>query len=432
MRAMARGLAAGVALLTGSVSTGASAETLQEALSQAYATSPRLQAARAELEAVREELAQANGGWKPTFGATGGVTFNDVSTNVRSERFRTSRAGLRLVQNLYAGGGTLAEVESATNLVARQEALVGATTQDLFLDVISAYTALAREQQIQDASEANVARLQEQFGGTQKRFKVGEATRTDIAQAEARVVGALADRAQSRSNLAAAIAAYERLVGARPATLTTAPFPEAMPKTPDDALALADNNPNVQAAQKRLAQAEADVDVAFADFLPNVDLEGDFSYVDQPSIFTDHERDAAVGLQIQIPFYQRGVVAARLRQTKQIVQQRRRELVESRRLVAETILGTFENLRATNDQVDFYRQQVDAYQRALDGVKREVEIGNRSIINVLDAEQDLFGAQVSLERSIREQYVSAYTLKRAVGELDPAAFDLGPPPAVTD
>lgn len=428
MRVRRMGLAAGV-LLAVLIAGPSQAETLAEAFARVFAENPRLAAARSELAAVRERLEQARGGWRPDLRAVGSSTYNDFSSSAGSDDLTTSEASLRLRQNLYAGGGTTAEIRSAENLVASQEARLAGTEQDVLFDTVDVYTGVVRDQQILDASRGNVDRLQQEFDAARTRLSVGEATRTDLNQAEARYIGALADRSQAEANLANAIAAYERVVGGRPQALQTAPLPEALPPDEAAALALVENNPEVQTARARLAQAEADVRTAIARLLPSVDLQGELSYVDEPSIFTDWQRTAQIGVNVTVPLYQRGVAGSQLRQARQTREQRRRELDEVRRATTETVNRALDNLRSAVSRVRFFEGQVAAYQRALDGLRQEVLIGTRPVVDVLDAEQDLFGAQIDLARSVRDRTVAAYDLKQAVGQLRGPDMELAPPPA---
>ncbi|MCB1885142.1 MAG: TolC family outer membrane protein [Geminicoccaceae bacterium] len=423
---MGRTSAWGVGLLVAGLlgtAAPAGAAGLKEALEGAYANNPDLAAARAELRAVRENLSQAQGGWLPQVSAKGSATYTDVKTSIVADNLSTKRAALNLSQNLFAGGGTLAEISSAESLIARQESLLADTEQQVLFNTVQVYTAVFRDQKILEASAENVRRLEQQLQATRTRFSVGEATRSDLAQGEARVIGARADLAQSRSNLAGSIAAFERYAGFTPDSLARAPLPDVLPATLDAAAALIENNPGLRSLTFRLAQAQADVDVAAARLLPSLDVEGELSYVDEPSVFTDWERDAAVGVTLTVPLYQRGVAWSRLRQSRQVVGQRRQELADFRRQTIQSLRTAFERLRGAVDQVAYYEEQVQAYQRALDAVEQEVQIGNRPIIDLLDAQQELFGAQVSLERAKRERTVAAYDIKSSIGEA--GAADLG-------
>lgn len=430
----ARGrLAAGAAVVAGLLAGSgpareAGAETLAEALESAYVGNPGLAASRSRLDAARERLVQARGGYRPDIAIDSGSSYSDVASSQAADRLNTNEAALRVRQSLYAGGGTAAGIRSAQSLVAGEEARLSVDEQQLLFDAVGAYTAVLRDQRILNASQGNVGRLEQQLGATRQRLSVGEATRTDASQAEARLIGAFAERAQAQANLGNSVAAYERVVGARPQTLQTAPLPQGLPAGADDALALAENNPEVVAARARLAQAEADVGSAIARLLPSVDLRGDLSYVDEPSQFTDWERTASVGVEVTIPIYERGVAGSRLREARRIVEQRRRELDDARRLASEGVTGALEDVRAANERVRFFNDQTRAYEQALDGLRQELLVGTRSLTDVLDAEDDLFGAQVSLERAVRDRAVAAYDLKQAIGQLTGADLGLAPLP----
>lgn len=424
---MGAGHAGAMALLaTALLAQDAGAVTLRETLQQTFRENPRIEASRRELEAVREELNEARGGWKPTVGVTGSSVFNDVDTNIRSERFTTSRVGLRLNQNLYEGGATLAAIDSANSRIRSQEGLLDLTEQEVLLQAVAAYSRLLRDQNILDDSNENVSRLEEQLSAVERRFSVGEATRTDLAQGEARLVGSRADQALARANAASSLVTFERVVGFRPDSLQTTPLPDSLPEGLEAALALVEANPEVMVARSRLEEAEAAVDDARATFLPDVDVEAEASYTDEPSIFTEEERDLALGLTVTVPIYQAGIAGARLRQARQLVEQSRRELADTRRRTAETIGIAVEDIRSADARVSFFEDQVEAYQRALAGIKEEALIGSRSVIDVLDAEQDLFNAQVQLERAISDRVTAAYRLEAGIGEMTGSALSLDP------
>ena len=201
------------------VSEAAHGQTLQDALQSTYATNPQIAAARAELRVVEEELSQAQGGYLPDVGAFAQGTYSDINSSVRADRLRTGEVGVRLRQNLYAGGGTAADVRSATSQIDAQRNILDDTEQGTLLNGVEAFTAVLREQKILDASQGNVERLMTQLDQTERRFSVGEATRTDLAQAQARLIGARADQRQARANLvnaAAGVRAYRRPDAGRP------------------------------------------------------------------------------------------------------------------------------------------------------------------------------------------------------------------------
>ncbi len=426
------GLAVAAGLLAAAAALGsarhAGAETLAEALETAYAGNPGLAAARSRVDAARERLVQARGGYLPDLSVTGSSTYTDVASSQAADTLNTNEATLRLRQSLYAGGGTGAAVRAAESQVAGQEALLSVDEQGLLFDTVDAYTAVLRDQRILDASRGNVGRLEQQVEATRQRLSVGEATRTDASQAEARLIGAFAERAQAQANLGNSVATYERVVGTRPQVLQTAPLPEGLPAQAEAALALAESHPEVVAARSRVAQAEADVSASIARLLPSVDLRGDLGYVDEPSQFTEWERTASLGLQVTVPIYQRGVAGSRLREARRVLEQRRRELDDALRIAAEGVTSALEDLRSADFRVRSFRDQVQAYERALDGLRQELQVGTRSLTDVLDAEDDLFGAQVSLERATRDRAVAAYGLKQAIGQLRGADFGFQTPP----
>ncbi|MCB2055696.1 MAG: TolC family outer membrane protein [Geminicoccaceae bacterium] len=418
-------LLAGVACFASTAGGGARAQTFDEALANAYRDNPRLLAARAELRAVIEEVPEAKSGYRPQLVLTGRSTHNDVDSSVSAEKLDTQEVNLRITQNLYMGGGTSAAVRSALSFVADQRALLLNTEQEVLLDAVTAYMNVLRDQRILEASAANVERLEAQMDATNTRRSVRDATVTDVNQAEARLAGARADFVQARANLQNSVASYVQVIGEVPDLLEPAELPETMPVDLEAAVAQAVENPAVQALQARVERATADVDVAFANLLPRLDVFGEASYVDEPSIFTDWQREAQVGVTLTVPLYQRGAEYSRVRQTKEVLTQRRRQLDDARRNAAEQTIRFYELYTAANDRVDLFAQQVEANRSALEGVKEEALIGTRLTLDILDAESELFLSQVELQRARRDQIVAAYSLKAAIGELTTAHLDLG-------
>ena len=404
--------------------SSAHGETFRQALIDAYTSNPDLLAAQAQLRSVDEGLSAAQSGFRPDLAIVGESSYSDFKTDVLADDLQTNEIGLQVTQNLYQGGGTLAEIRRARRSIEDQRALLDNSEQNVLLDAVTAYANLRRDALILEASLKNVERLEKQLEATQKRRDVLEATRTDLRQAEARVAGGRADLEQARANLEGSVAGYRRVIGTMPGELQTVPLPDNIPASLEEALArAADANPGIQALTARVKTAQADVDIANSSLLPRLDLQGDLTVTDEPSLVVDEQREATIGLVLNIPLYQTGAEYARIRQGKQIVIQRRRQLDSVRRSVEENTIRAFENLNAANRQVALFEQQVAANFEALDGVEKEALIGTRLILDILDAEDELFRSQVSLESATRDRAVAAYTLKSAVGEL--SAADLG-------
>lgn len=424
-------LASGVLAAAPWVAPPAGAETLAETLATAYATSPRLDARRRELGAVDEQIGIACGGYRPQLFARGSAAYVDLRTEAvnnvtRNENNKSGTVSIGVEQNLYQGGGTMAAVQSASSQVERAQAVLDFSGQDLLVDAATVYSNVRRDRQVLLSSEGNVAGFEQQLEATQKRLNVGEATRTDLNQAQGRLAQAQAELSQARANLDSSIGSFMAVVGVAPGALEPAGPPDSLPASLDEALALVDNNPEVVAAQARLAQAEAEIDVARANLLPSLDAEASLSYEQDPDFITDNQREGRIGLFLTVPLYQGGGEYAAVRQQRQVRLQRQQELAETRRTVADRINLSYQSYVAAGQRIERFHEQIAAAELALDGVKREVQIGTRLIVDILNAQQELFGAQVNLERAIRDRVVGGYDLLGAIGELTPVRLGLDP------
>ena len=426
-----RGSVAALALAAGSLAVAAdqaAAVTLREAMVTTYLTSPRLEAGRSELRQVDELVPQALSGYRPSLFLDGGVEEVEADAKVEgvtgSQNRTTNQVGLTLRQNLYAGGGTQASVSRAENLVRAQRAKLFALEQQVLLDAVDAYTAAFRDQVVLDLALNNEERLTRQLEATRDRFEVGEVARTDVAQAEARLSRARADVEVAKADLASSRAFYERVIGQEPIKLDEPKVLADLPRTEDETRAFAAENPDIVAATFDLYATRDEVDVAFADLLPSLDLQGEVAYVDEPTASIDRSRSASLGVTLSIPLYQGGGEYARVREVRQRVRQRRDELETAHRSVQELVTSSWERLRAATASIDAFNSEVRANQIALEGVQQEALVGSRTVLDVLDAEQELFTSQVNLVRASREEILASYQLKLAVGQLTVEGLEL--------
>ena len=398
----------------------AMATSLRDALVATYLSNPQLEAGRSELRQVDELVPQALSGYRPSVFLNGQLAGERAKVR-QGEDFDQNRftraANLTLRQNLYAGGGTQAEVSRAENQVRAQRARLYALEQQVMLDSVDAYTAAYRDQSVLDLALNNEERLQRQLEATRDRFEVGEVARTDVAQAEARLSRARADVEQAKADLASSRAFYERVVGEAPSKLEEPKILRDLPQTQDDTRALAAQNPDIIAATFDLYAARDNVDVQFSNLLPSLDLEGQLEWAEDPTANIERSRGASVGLNLSIPLYQGGGEYSRVRQSRQQVRQNRDQLETAHRSVQELVTSSWERLLAATSAIDAFEAEVRANQVALEGVQQEALVGARTVLDVLDAEQELFTSQVNLVRARREEILASYQLKLAVGQL---------------
>jgi TolC family type I secretion outer membrane protein len=405
----------------------AGATSLRDALVTTYLTSPELEAGRSELRQVDELVPQALSGYRPSLFLNGELAGERARTrqieDFNQNRF-TRAVDLTLRQNLYSGGGTQAQVSQAENQVRAQRARLYGLEQQVLLDAVDAYTASYRDQSVLDLALNNEERLQRQLEATRDRFEVGEVARTDVAQAEARLSRARADVEQAKADLASSRALYQRVIGEAPSKLEEPKVLADLPESEDDTRALAEQNPDIIAATFDLYAARDNVDVQFSSLLPSLDLQGQLAYALDPTANIERDKGASLGLNLSIPLYQGGGEYSRVRESRQRVRQQRDVLESAHRGVQELVTSSWERLLAATAAIDAFEAEVRANQIALEGVQQEALVGARTVLDVLDAEQELFTSQVNLVRARREEIVASYQLKLAVGQLTVEGLEL--------
>jgi TolC family type I secretion outer membrane protein len=408
------------------------AQTLEEALAQAYVSNPNLLAARSELRSVDETISQALSGWRPTIEASGDLAYAREKNDVTDWTTRhPNNVEVVISQPIYRGGRTEASTSQAENLIYAQREFLLATEQDVLLSGVIVYIDYILAQAVLDLSRNNEERLQRQLQATQDRFRVGEVTRTDVSQAEASLASAVADRLAAEGAVASARADYESVIGSPPIELVNPGPLGGLPQTSDHALEIAENeHPSIIGAKYTELAAINNVDVEFGDLLPEVSVVGALSRNYDPAIGLDHQDTATILAEVRVPLYQAGLQSSEIRQAKQIAAQRRDEIGAARRDVLANVLTAWEALTTARAQITAFEEQVRANEIALEGTQREAEVGERTVLDILDAEQALFESQISLVTAQRDEVVASYGLQSAVGRL--TAVNLGLPVQIYD
>jgi len=418
-------LAAG--LMLASQATDVRAETLQEALASAYAENPTLQARRAQLRATDEGVPEARSGWRPTVSATGdaGVAETDSAvTPGGSETQNPLTYGLSVQQPLYRGGRTVAAVSRAKNLVLAERQLLRSVEQDTLFAAATTYMNVLRDTAVVELNVKTEQVLRRELDATRDRAAVGDATRTDVAQAEARLAGAVAGRIQAVGNLETTRAEYRRVIGHPPQDLQRPPPAEGLPRSMDEAQRLAEEgNPDILSAMYLERAAQDDVRLARGELLPTLSLNGDIEHREDTVTSGTETDSASIIAQLSIPLYQAGGPSARVRRAKQVANQRRLELDEARRTVRDETTQSWEALGTARARITQLETQVRANQIALDGTREQARVGSRILLDVLNAEQELLDAQVNLVSAVSEELVAELRVLSAIGRL--TARDLG-------
>ncbi len=398
----------------------AGAQTLQDALAKAYLSNPSLLAARARLRATDEGVAQALAGWRPTVELNYDVGQSRVDSRNSSVTLnRTPRIGsLSITQNLYRGGRTVANTRRAEFDIQVQRARLMVTEQRVMFDAVSAYMDVVRDQAVLRLNQGNERVLQRQLEATRDRFEVGEVTRTDVAQAESRISRARSERVRSAGDLERSRAAYRRVVGDAPGLLKPAKVLDGQPESETAAQDTArQNNANVVAARFDERASAANVKSVSADLFPRVDLEAELRRADETSSRGSRTDSSSITAQFTVPLYQAGGVSSRIREARQVNSQRRRELEQSVREAIESATRAWQALTTAQSRIEAFTSQVRATGIALDGVRQEAQVGSRTVLDVLDAEQEMLDSRVNLVRAQRDEVVASYDLRRSTGSL---------------
>ena len=400
----------------------ASSQTLTDALAAAYMNNPELLAARADLRSEDEAVPQALANWRPKVELSGDIGRSNTHLNTRAanrDQLRTPRStSLDVTQPLYRGGRTIAGVSRAELDVKSARATLVAKEQDILLSAATAYMAVVQGQAVLALNIKNQQVLRRQLEATQDRFRVGEITRTDVSQAEARLSGASADRIQSEGNLNNSRANYLNIVGEAPGKLSAPPNIGAQPASLEDAVkaALA-AHPDVLAKSYDEAAARQNIKTVRGELLPTLQLKGALSRAWESSTNDSQLTTGKVTLDLTVPLYQKGSVYSRLRAAKQDAGQSLLNLEDARRDARETATKSWETHETAKARIKSISVQIKAAEIALEGVQREAAVGSRTVLDVLDAEQELLDAKVSLVGADRDQVVASFQLQEAIGQL---------------
>ena len=403
--------------------------TLAEALALTYSYQPALQAERAKLRATDETVPAALAGWRPTVQLSGVAGYGNGLTrslsfvshsyvNTPGQRDIASGA-FQAQETLYNGGKTQANINRSKNQVRAERASLIAQEQTSFTNAVNAYVGVIQAQQQLALNRNNEIVLTKQLQATNDRFRVGEITRTDVAQAEAALAGAQAQRQTSEGQLESARGTFQQVIGVLPPADLVPPQPLALGlKSETEAIAMAaTNNPLVISAQFNDSAAKDAVDVAFAQLLPTVTLQAQAFQQNN----TSSQATAANGYQITanlaVPLYQGGSEYAAVRQAKQQQQQTQRMVDDARRTAVQNAVQAWETLVAARAAADSTRSQIRANEIALEGVEREAIVGSRTTLDVLNAQQLLLNSRTTLVQNLAQLVNASYAVAAAVGRL---------------
>jgi len=433
----------------------AGAETLEQALTDAYLINPVLNAERARLRATDEQVALAKSGLRPFISASGDTAFmntsrevstprnaNALSTAIGSSRFPEGTShprgwSVQLTQPLFEGFQNLNAIRQAKSTVQAARESLRSVEQTVLLDAVTAYVNVVRDTAIVRLRENDVKVLTEQLKATKDRFDVGEVTRTDVAQAEARRSEALSTLAAAQANLKTSNAAYEQIIGHPPGSLETPPsILYLLPTTLNDSMTLGDGeNPVILAAVYQEEASLYAVQQIMGELLPVVTLDAQyqerFGFLNTPDVPGDPslEKEATTTVigRVNMPLYQGGGVSARVRQAKETNNQLKKEVEDARLRVHADVIANWGILQSSGPAIASAQAAVDANKIALTGVREEEKVGQRTTLDVLDAQRELLNSQIGLVTALRDRVVAEYSLYVAIGRMDAQTLGLSVP-----
>ena len=420
----------------------AQADTLQEALTQAYINNPTLEAARAGQRATDENVQIERAAGLPSVEGTAAVT---EFIKQRSTSFftpdRALTAGVDLGVPIYSGGAVKNSIRAAKERVEAGRADLRGTESAIFTRVVAAYMDVLRGQALVALSANQVDVLGVNVQATSDRFEIGDLTRTDVAQSQARLAIAQGDLRSAQANLIAAREDYIALVGEAPTDLQAPPPLPGLPASVETAVDIAlESNPDLIAARERAAAAGYDIEVAGSSRLPRISVFAGYDYdnylgsvADGPLDPTDPDSPlvpstqtataATAGVSLRVPLFQGGRPAALQRQATARATAALEQVIAAERDVIAQVRAAYSSWQASLAIIESSQSAVDAAALSLEGVRAENSIGNRTILDVLNAEQELLQSRVQLVTARRNAYVAGFSLLAAMGRAE--ARDLG-------
>ena len=405
--------------------------TLIEALAATYSNQPALLAERAKLRATDENVPTALAGWRPSVVLGGTAGYGDGLSRALSyfgptrQYFNTpgerdiASATATVTQNVYTGGKIQGSVNRAKSQVMAERATLIAQEQTSFNNAVSAYVGVIQARQLLELQVNNEQVLAKQLQATNDRFRVGEITRTDVAQAEAALEGARATRETAVGNVATARGTFQQYIGVFPPDDLVPPQPLDLPvhSEQEASILAAQNNPNVVAALFNDAAAKDAVDVAFAALMPQVSVQGQTFQQQNPGGRSSANNGYQVIAQLSVPVYQGGSEYSAVRQAKQARQQTQRLIDDSKRTAVQNAVQAWDTLTAAKSAADSTRAQIRANEIALEGVEREAIVGSRTTLDVLNATQLLLTSRTTLVQNLAQVITASYAVAVAIGRL---------------
>ena len=412
--------------MAGLLAGTAAADTLRDALVSSYNTNPTLNAQREGLKATDAGVAIARAAGRPQISGTVGLNRDLTRSGVldsSASRGPNLSTTVDLSVPLFNGGSVRNSINAAKARVEAGRGTLRGVEGDVFTQAVAAYMDVIRDRAIVELNQNNVRVLQTNLEATRDRFEIGDVTRTDVAQSEARLQLGRSQLATSEGRLISSEANYRAIVGHAPGQLAPPPPLPPLPAVSDEAvrIALADN-PDLVAVTRNALAAGYDVRVAQAGRLPTLSGVLSGTYVnalgDRGAGVPDHGTTSSLGVQARVPIYQGGLPSARVRQTRALEGQALETVVGTERAVVSQTRSAFADYESTQRSIQANTIAVQANELALEGTRAEQSVGTRNVLDVLNAEQELLQSQVALVTAKRDAYVAGFSLLNAMGQAE--------------
>jgi outer membrane protein len=420
-------LASPAALAIAVLASPAAATSLRDAIAAAYDTNPELAAARAAVRRVDETMPIARTRMRPTLG--GSVNFSqDLDENL-DDFGRVSVAGVRIDQPVWAGGRVRAEMDAADARIGAQRQILRSVENRVIADTVAAYANVLATREEVRLNENQVKLLSEQLRATSDRFEVGDLTRTDVAQSQARLDDARARLVAAEGNALVAEQSYIRLVGQPPGKLEPLPEIPPVPRNPEEAREVALVSAPLLLASRYDEKAAADlVKVIRRERWGQASVNATFGYqAPAGGPFEQFRVDGLVGginVAASIPIYTGGLISARTRQAEATQSEAVENIEVTTRQVIEGTTNAWIAIETAESVITSAKSAVGANRLAAEGVRQENLVGSRDILDVLNAEQELLNTEVVLVRAERDRYIAVYRLLQVIGRAEAAALGI--------
>ncbi|MBI5260326.1 MAG: TolC family outer membrane protein [Bradyrhizobium sp.] len=415
------------------------ADTIEAALVRAYQNNPQMNAQRAAVRATDENVPQALSGYRPkvaltasvgyqytdTLGTQGGNANTLVRTQINGANAPRS-AGMTVSQTLFNGNQTANRTRAAESQVSGAREALRVLEQSVLLSAATIYMDYLRDSAAVEVQRSNVRVLEQTLKQTRDRFNVGEVTRTDVAQSEAQLAAGKTQEQAAESQLVTTRANFRRIIGNEPGSLSPgAPVDRFLPRTLASAVELGlIENPNVTAAMYGIDINFLQVKIAEGALLPTITLQASVQQSYEQTLIQYRSFGASAIAQASVPLYQGGAEYSLIRQSKENLAQQRLNLETTRDQTRASVVQAWGQLVATKAQVQSAQAQVQASEIALNGVREEAKAGQRTTLDVLNAQQALVNARINLVNAQHDRVVASYSVLSAVGRLSPQVLGL--------